>query len=355
MNKTHSSNSIIIFIALILSFSACTMDKIILNNKTTLISEFPEKDTVIFKEIFEYQDEPQAFTIADSTLIMLNFGLSGFFLNNYSLKTKKLSKGYLGQGRGPEEALSASRFGVTGNNLWVYDVTSKKFLIAEKTEVLADSVDVIFKHYPLQEQYIRMDFLDSLHFLAVNNLQTLSKIEEVNMLSGETTNKMGNFENIPDDVPLAIVKDAYTAYIFLNPSKSKAVLPYRFTDVVEIYDLDKGTNIAVKGPEQFDVIFKEEQRQGNYYMGKKQDTRKAFVNGAVTEKYIYLLYSGHSYTHEDWSYGRYIHVYDWQGSPIKKLALDRYIYAFIVSQDNKTIYSYGRETGYVLESNIKFN
>ncbi|MBA7556081.1 hypothetical protein ES705_48779 [subsurface metagenome] len=129
-------------------------------------------------------------------------------------------------------------------------------------------------------------------------------------------------------------------------------MTYRYTDVIEIFDVKKKTCKTIKGPEGFDVEFDVRNFPGYYFMGKNEKTRKAFVSGTVSDNYIYILYSGCLRDEENWSYGQSIYIYDWEGNPVKKIILDRSVYTIGVSEDDSRLYSYDLQTGFLIYANI---
>lgn len=342
---------IILILALIISlcFSSCK-EEIELNENIVSFSKFPKEEKVFFNKMFEFnKGTPDGILLMDSTMIIINNGRSiDYFCYNYSFDNKKLSKGYLRKGRGPNEILSVASFGMQGNTFRLHDVTLKKILTINKEKLLEDNF--IFNEYKVSENYNNVTFIDSLHFLTKSNKKSSFKINEIELLSFKQINKFGKFSSIPDDIPIDVVKDAYTSYMYLKPSGDKIVLPYRYADIIEIYDLKQNRELAAQGPMGFDPEFKIGNAPGYHYMDKTNNTRKAFVNGAVTNNYIYLVYSGHLRPEQNWSYGKFVYVYDWNGNPIKKITLDRYVYTIGVSADDKIIYSYDMRTGDIIEA-----
>ncbi|MBW6481034.1 MAG: TolB-like 6-bladed beta-propeller domain-containing protein, partial [Bacteroidales bacterium] len=47
-----------------------------------------------------------------------------------------------------------------------------------------------------------------------------------------------------------------------------------------------------------------------------------------------------------------IYVYDWNGNPIRKLNFDRQIEGIAVSKDDKTLYAYDVNSGFLIKSDI---
>jgi|GEM_PF-1353329 len=325
-----------------------------LNKNTTFFTIFPREENIVFRDLFEYKKgNVSAIYPSDSALIFMN-SRSGtdYFFYNYSLKKNILSEGFLKKGRGPNEALGVSSSGIFNNSFWIYDITLKKILTINRSKILEDSLSPVFNEYYFKEEFSGMDFIDSLNYLTVGDNISTYKIVQKDLITNTKITEFGQFENISSKKNISAFKDAYTCYIYTKPSGDKFVLPYRYTDIIEIYDVKKNTNIAIQGPLCFDVDYEEANRNGYFYMLKTKKTRKAFVSGTVTDKFIYLVYSGNLYKDDNWSYGKCIFVYDWEGHPVNKIILDRYVYTIAVSADDKTIYSYDKKSGYVIYSNL---
>ncbi len=46
------------------------------------------------------------------------------------------------------------------------------------------------------------------------------------------------------------------------------------------------------------------------------------------------------------------YIYDWDGNPIRKLILNKYIQGMAVSKDNKTLYAFDVNTGFLIRATI---
>jgi len=358
MKKSNGIISLVILLIVILiSLSGCKeRGEVIISNTIIRFDEFPIVDSIVFSDLFEFlEGVPWAYFPVDSNLILFNEGTGDnySFLYKYSLTEKALSRGYIRYGRGPDEAVGAWWAGIYENTFWVFDLTLRNVLTMDLNEFLANSEQPEINQYKHDQQFYRIAFIDSLTFLAVSLTNTDTKLSVVDLNTGETKEEIGEFGNIPTNVPLDAFKDACTSYIYRKPGGDKVVLPYRYTDIIEIYDIANQSWITIQGPEQFNIEYEVGTRFGNNFMVKVEESRKAFQNGAVSDNYIYLLYSGHNHASEYWAKGRYIFVYDWDGNPVRKIILDRYVYDFGISNDDKTIYSYDPETGYVITSDLQ--
>jgi hypothetical protein len=210
----------------------------------------------------------------------------------------------------------------------------------------------VFQEVKIEKFYDHVSFLNNNSFLATGLDGSENKISLVNLNDESVQKSFGSYDYKPSNVPIDAYKDAFTSYLLAKPSGDKFVAPYRYTDRIEIYDIKGDTIIEKQGPEIFDPVYETKERNGFYYMAKTKKTRKAFVNGAVTDNYIYLLYSGHYRVEENWSHGKTLYVFDWEGNPVKQIDLDRYIYTFAVSSDDKDLYSFDEDTGFIVHANL---
>lgn len=345
---------------IVASFMACNnkYDKVILNDNILSFSTFPEETDITFSDLNEYKEGiPKTLLLVDSTLIIFNFTKNiKSFLYNYDLKKNKFSRGYLNKGRGPGEAYGGCCTGITNNKLWVYDVTLKKIFLIDKSIALNDKCeDKFFSSYPLEGRFYQIALTDSFTFWGCGMFNTPYKIQKKDFL-GEELEEFGEFEYIPPKMPIDALKDAFHSFFHIKPSGDKIAISYLYTDVVEIYDrIEPYTNIAVQGPSVVDLNFNVARMESeNYnYMEKNKDIRKTFLAGATTNEYIYLAYSGLSYAEgNDMNYCKVVFIYDWEGNPVKKLNLDRRIMGIAVSKDNKTMYSFDADTGFIITANL---
>jgi TolB-like 6-blade propeller-like len=325
-----------------------------LNAETTFFTSFPEIENLTFNNLSEYTEgKVGEIIVYDTALILLNMSThSKYYFNNYSLVKKQLSKGYLRKGRGPDEAIGISDIGLTKSSLWALDITLDNVLQIGMDEALKEeaSHQSVTK---INNSIGRICMIDSVTYWLVTNLSSTKKISIGNLVDSDFSEETGDFNQIPSDIPLEVFKDAYSSKILKKPDGEKVVVAYRYTDALEIFNTSDKSFITIQGPEVFPVEYiAREAIDGHKYMAKTRKTRKAFVDGATTEKFIYLLYSGCRYYDKNWSYGQEIYVFDWNGTPVKRYLLDRYVLTIGVASDDSTIYSFDNNTGYIISSNV---
>lgn len=339
-----------VFVISCLIIVGCEPANTVFNNNSTSFSKFPREDTVVFKKFYEYKEGIAGMLkLVDSTLIIFNVQPgSNNFLNNYALKSGILSNGYFGKGRGPSEALAPSAIGVNSNSLWLQDITLNKVFTIDKNRIISKNTSVSFDEYPHENHYYMIDFRDSLHFFGVGNVNSEYKIQEIDLISGKVINEFGKIEEIPDNMSLLLFKSVYQSLIFAKPTGDKLVLPYRYIDAIEIFNTETGSGVAILGPEKYDVKY----IPLPHGMSRTDETKFAFVNGTVTNEYIYLAYSGRTRESSNSYDGNCIYIYDWNGNPIRKLILNKFIQGMAVSKDNEILYAFDVNTGFLIQAKI---
>ncbi len=335
-------------IFLLIIISSCNDSNFSVSNDIYDFREFTTVDSITLTNFVEYT--PASFYFIDSVLIIFNIGLGDSFFYTYNFNSNSFSEGFLPKGRGPNESIGAWWAGIYKKQLWVFDLTMRKILIYDLKDIVSEEPKIPLEMISFTNQYYRMDFISDSIIWIVGDENTDTKISEVDLYSEEIIRELGVFPDIQNDIPLSAFKDAFTSYIYVRPPGDKAVLPYRYTDVIEIFDISNGDSKAIMGPYSFNPVFEVGRNPDHFYMSKTKESRKAFISGVVTEKYIYLLFSGHYRNEEYWNRGRYIFIYDWNGNPIRNLVLDRYINMFGITDNDSVLYSYDNKTGYIVKA-----
>lgn len=321
--------------------------------ETLAFSRFPQESNLNFEPLFKLKKgTARKLWLVDSTVFIWNMeGASDYFFYWYSLTGKSLSNGYIKGGQRRGEAIGAMSGGMYKNTLWLHDITLNKFVTASLAKSGTGMDTVILKDYPVPVFYYSVQLMDSLTFLGAGAYDSRSKIEEVDLRSGKVTGALGSFDNVPKDIPFNSWKNAYESFLFTRPTGDKSVLACRFADQVEVFDLKTKKSRLIKGPDKYEAALDPIVVSGMDMAQRNENTRFAFLNGMTTQNYIYLLYSGH-HEGEHINTGKYIYVYDWEGNPIKKFQVDRYITCFTISNDDKMMYAFDPETKTVIRTKI---
>lgn len=324
-----------------------------LNSNTFVFNEFPEEVEVRLANLIDFHTGTvYAIFPLETALILFDIEpKSNTVFHYFDLQTNQFTNSYLTRGNGPNEVRTPFSTGIRANELWAHDVFLKKVVTLENSIGQIDSLR--FKEFFLSENYSSSSMIGEKTLLGTGNSNTGSKVQMIDLETGEVTREFGEFENIPDEMPTEVLKQVYQSFVFAKPTGDKFALIYRFTDAIELFDLSSGENLVIHGPEKIEIAYNIARVGENQsFMERTNETRQAFMGGAVTDRYIYALYSGGLIKGSASQLGKHIYVYDWAGKPVKKINLDTEILSFAVASDDKTIYAFDTDAGFVLWGEI---
>jgi hypothetical protein len=127
-----------------------------------------------------------------------------------------------------------------------------------------------------------------------------------------------------EGVPEHVRQHAYQGVAVAHPSGTRVVVGNRHASKLEIYGADGALIATTDGPYPFRPKYSVgEGKQPSFEAAS--DLRYGYLSVAATDQHILALFSGR--THYPFPttavYGRYVHVFDWDGRFIKALRLDR--------------------------------
>ncbi len=327
----------------IIIFTACSSKEVTVNNeKAVTFNRFPEEQRLAAVDLVSL---PQVkadglLLYNDSVLLIRNaVNSSPHHFSLLDLGSRKITAGHLEAGRKPGQSMSFLSYGLFSHYLWVYDIVKDKIIISSIDSTRQNNTNINHElampafYYAVQvanDKIVATGRYDSPYKIFILGLPGLNTEKQFLPYSPDTLTPYPQTK-----------KTAYESFLFLKPKGDKCVLACRYADQVEITDLATQRSKIIKGPEIYEpdvVIMKN--NDGKELSTRGPDTRYAFVKGKVTDKFIYLLYSGNNHQTEHLYYGKYIYVYDWQGNPVKKLELENEILDMAVTRNDSLLYIY---------------
>lgn len=338
----------IIFIIVIIS-SCHSSVKLKLNDSETVFTEFPSADSLMFTKLSNLIVGTPKTILKYGDYLIINTLSKEKWITIYSLKENRVIKEAVNYGKGPNEMISCE-IGLIGDQIWFYDITKKEVHIIPVDSLIQNN-QVNLEKFKVDRSYYSVKLINDSVMLGTIDWMNPFKFSYINIKNGDVTG-IGKYAVLSNDIPLEALMDACCCYIDISPDLKCIALSYRYADVLEIYKKDGTLLHALHGPHVFDIEFNTAASNGHHFMTKTKKTRKAFVNTFVTGKYIYLLFSGHRRNEEEWSTGRYLFIYTWDGKPLKSLYLNYPICSFCVDEKEQVIYSYSMETGELVKAEI---
>jgi len=242
------------------------------------------------------------------------------------------------RGEGPEEMLSAETFQFNSpDSIWVLD--------ANKMQISRWDIQ---SFPPIRSETIELDkrLVRTLDFYSTNSgffvpdylgecrYHQLNKQGQIIRSAGSIpTNKQYK------EIARPALAQAWRSFMDYHPQNEILVMGTQLGEILEIYQLRDTLSSAYKGKNgepEFEISDGEGIPTG--IMG--------FSDIQITDKYIYTVFHGRSFKEiivghqkgekrEDG--GRYIYVFDLQGSPVCKYILDRAVYGIDVHEETNTI------------------
>ncbi|MGY3055480.1 hypothetical protein ACVWYG_003696 [Pedobacter sp. UYEF25] len=343
------------FLIILVFFCGCKNAKKVKTERTVIFSKFPKQQNVALHNLIKYDNGVVSrLYLTDTSLIAYDWrGQGGYFFYEYGLQSKQNINKYMPHGRGKGQGLGSLSAGIYKNSLWMYDIILNKIIFADLNGSSSSADAIVYKEYPFTEKYYNIQFLSDKKIVANGNYQTPNKIQEVNLNSGKIVADFGVLDGLPKSIPFYAWKRANEAFMALNRTQNKVVLANRFNDNIEIFDLESHKSVKVKGPENYKIefaFFKSDENKD--LIQRNEKSRYGFVRVMATNKNIYALYSGNNRDSNYIDYAKTLYVYNWEGQPMKKLNLDRYISGFTVSNDDKTLYAYDVVSKFIVTTKI---
>lgn len=243
-------------------------------------------------------------------------------------------------GRGPGEMLGAFYFAFIDSPeaTLVYDVTADNILIAD-----TDSLRV--EGYHPKEYYTSCTldrrvscitgYGDKLVCLGgkdawrVVELQVNDSVKVVSSYSPDLESGK------KDDLTMS----AYEGVIKASKARQVCVIACRYSDQIEIVDLNTRRPMFVKGYDNFEPGSKVVWVKGFKTLSHDPEERKGYVDVCCADDFIVALYSGRKTKEINSSYGRNLRLLSWNGELIDEFILDRDIISIDIDAESGLLYA----------------
>lgn len=281
----------------------------------------------------------------DSFLIVQDMGTSKL-IKIIDLKTRKIQE-VIPQGRGPGEMIVAWGIQTLEKDLYVFCGQLRKVIVLSPDEN---------RKFQITKE-ISLDEKETTKFcpLTHNTMVCLSNFGDDNRLTfldnnGKITKKYGNFPSVLNGENVKLDNNIFQSYIESAPNGDKFVLVCSRTDIIEIYDTEKGLIKRLHGPLgiQLNIHNKD---VGIGTMINFDPSYLTYGRGDANENEFWVGYIGfNTKTIDKPSTSdvspKKIFCFDWFGNPIRKIDLEKPFIAFDVDWKGKYLYTLEWEDNY---------
>lgn len=144
---------------------------------------------------------------------------------------------------------------------------------------------------------------------------------------------------------------AYQGNIMISPDGKRLVHSIFTAPQLSVYQLTADSLWLIQSQIDSYPDYKPEENGDSYAASMSRHNKLGYVSLAVTDHYIYALYSGKTTAQHALSAfcGNAIRVFDWEGNYIKEFTFEEMdVSAFCVSENDQTIYAVGLADDYEL-------
>ncbi len=334
------------------------------NGKTKSLKDFDKFPAVSVQTETKLLDAglptPELMLIYKDSLLLVrnNLNKNPHHVRVFDIAQKKTVTNILPVSRKNGGALSFMSFNITDSLVWVFDVAKNGFIVANIDSVVTGDKGVeAYSEYRLKPQIFYYDafLLNRNEALVSGNYDSDEKLLYVNLLDSTRNKALLSYQRDSAIGSSRLNKMSYESFMLMKPDKKKLVLACRYADQFELLDLDNGNHKKIRGPVGFSPELDPfENNAGVTVATPGQNTRYGFLKGHVTEKYVYLLFSGYDVKSPHRFYGNRIFVYDWNGNPIKEISLKNDIVDFSATSDNTMLYTLNALNKTISSSELKW-
>jgi len=326
---------------------------------TAALSAFPEKEKMEFRTTGIQGQDVMTMTVVDTFLLLANQHDSDV-LQIIGTGSNKLLATIIPRGTSKGRCLNVASIVPTDSNdiVWLYDVTSVKLLKIDLQKAVKE------KNYTPEKEYTATSptmavkspcWIDDSTFAGCSYFADDSRFVFFND-NFRVTKKIGQLppsqRGWPDENPkgkFGLLAMCYTGLLIRHPQEELFALAYNKASRLEFYTGEKLIKI-VRGPDLFDPIYEFQDYNGVHVPKENENTMYAFSAIQYDKENIYLLYSGRKSNPT----GQQIHVFDWEGRPVKILELgaDYRIFTLFKRGGHTDIYAINNTTGDIEVSDI---
>lgn len=301
---------------------------------------FPETISLSGKEKMitgVYLKYPFRIRLSNSSLYVMDIHPNDYYCHEFGYPSMKFKHSFIKRGQAPNEFLDAENIRIDNKGgLWLLDANRKKIVNFEHGKINSP-----LKTFQLNEDLIRtldFDLIDDSTFV-VPDYSGLNRICFVNH-KGNIVRKSfaipSKFEISKKNASKIALAQAWRSFLHYNPKNRILAMVTQLGQVLEIYDLKNRRIVNIirqQGLEPEFIV------NGNYAV---PTGIMGYSDVYVGQKCIYAIFWGHSFEDirqgkETKEGGRYIHVFDLKGNPIRQYILDRYITGFHIDEKEKRI------------------
>ncbi|TCO04435.1 BF3164 family lipoprotein [Natronoflexus pectinivorans] len=310
-------------------------------------TDFPIEKNILFEEhkISALLGTPMDMVIMNDYVIVLD-GTTDMFFHIFSKDNFNYSGSIIRKGGGPnEEYVIFPYFKKIGKNMILYQSADNLKIIEINRS--NDFLDIA----PNKRYHLPTSSLSDVDFFLINDQIFSSSSQRIsskdysviNKETGDSFEWGGSVPLLNERVDPQFIPMINQKLTTVNIEKNLIASVYNMLPLLRIYSLDN--EIPLIELKMADATINRQIFLKDLDLGGSKQPINYYHRIKSTDEYIYALYGGFSvseYFKEGemphvFDFSKEIHIWEWDGTPVMKLKLDRPVFSFDVTHDNKKI------------------
>lgn len=157
--------------------------------------------------------------------------------------------------------------------------------------------------------------------------------------SGAYESASGPLPSSEIEAPPAVLQHAYRGVLKADPAGERFVMANRHAGFLEVYSATGEPLRRIQGPFEFDPEFEVVRGETGPSLATGPSLRFGYIDVAPTSDRIYALFSGRTRAAhpDDATYGREVHVFDWDGRLLERIRLDADVIALAADAEGNRL------------------
>jgi hypothetical protein len=259
-----------------------------------------------------------------------------------NIKNMQYLKSIGERGKGPGEFIGLYSVCQFKNKIWAYDLTLGKLVSFDLDSVLDSNSNYKFTDEIILKDKARRSY--SPVWLNDNLLvsPTMSDSDYRLLFSNNNGNlEKERFKMIPsppNGVPNNIHNQAYHGVMKKHPTDEKLVIVDRYSDLIELYNLQDSTSIHLKTHGDYEPSYVVDDSGGFLRMAQNDDMRFGYIDVSVTQNMIFTIFSGKTRQESSVAYaGNTVILFDWKGNYLSSFITEENALAIQAMNDKEFI------------------
>lgn len=258
----------------------------------------------------------------------------------------KYLKGVGNVGRGPGEFLTPKSIHKKNKDICVYDSTLLRITCYSLDQLFDGNLSQPLELFQIEQEMgfpMYLSLLTDTLFVSTGIFFERNRIAYYNLYASSASfskiiGELPSQNRQSRQVPTTVLQNAYQSHIKVKPDGSLIVTATRHSDQLEVYKSDGNLLYKIIGETDFSPNYEVQFVNGSPVMASDENFRFGYIDLAVSNDYIFGLYSGRVRGDGNANFGTFIHCFDWEGNFIKSFSFEEYLFSINLNDEGSVIF-----------------